>query len=89
MNTKIEIKSVFAALFMDYKQKKKKNQTHCSLHSNFRFKMEYSDGDDDWVRILGKLLSQLQGKSDDQSVKSDLVRMAMYRGLTSKLLDEL
>lgn len=51
--------------------------------------MEYSDGDDDWVRILGKLLSQLQGKSDDQSVKSDLVRMAMYRGLTSKLLDEL
>lgn len=52
--------------------------------------MESYGRNEDGVRILRKLHSQIQGKSDDQCVKSDLVRMMkMYSQLTSKLLDKL
>lgn len=52
--------------------------------------MEYSGRDWIGVRILGKLHSQHQGKSDVHSVKFDLVRiMETHRGLVSKLLGKL
>lgn len=52
--------------------------------------MEYSGRNEDLGDILGKLHFQLQGKSDGQSVKSDLVRMIeSHSGINKQIVKQI